>query len=528
MWGNRISRENELMSQAGASGPARGDWAVLIGLSVGALAFHLLVNAFGGYGIFRDEYYYIACSKRLAAGYVDQPPLAMFLLAASRAVFGVSQFGIRVLPALAHALTVLLAGLIARNLGGRRTAVMLTCVAVSLTPLIAGHTNIFQMNAFAHLLWALAVYLVVLIVEKSRPGLWILLGIVMGLGLLNKLDFLWFGAGLAAGLLLTDLRRHLRTPWPYAAAGIALLVFSPFIIWNITHDFAHIEFIRNATAGKYSGLTRLDFLAGQVEEMNPFNMLLGVPGLFFLLFNREGRRYRVLGIIYVAALAILLANPHSKSEYLGPAYMMLFAAGGVAVERWAGRGKRGWAAPAVAALSVISSLLILPFAVPVLPVEAFIKYSAALGVKPATAERKKLSELPQFYADMFGWEALAKDVSAVYLSLPETERASAVVFAGNYGEAASLEYYSGKYALPRVLSTHNSYWFWGYPKEGFRAAIVLGGREEDHRKSCDEVTRVAVHTCRYCMPYENNMPIFVCRGLRVSPADIWKSQKSFK
>jgi hypothetical protein len=208
--------------------------------------------------------------------------------------------------------------------------------------------------------------------------------------------------------------------------------------------------------------------------------------------------------------------------------MMLFAAGGVAVERWAGRGKRGWAAPAVAALSVISSLLILPFAVPVLPVEAFIKYSAALGVKPATAERKKLSELPQFYADMFGWEALAKDVSAVYLSLPETERASAVVFAGNYGEAASLEYYSGKYALPRVLSTHNSYWFWGYPKEGFRAAIVLGGREEDHRKSCDEVTRVAVHTCRYCMPYENNMPIFVCRGLRVSPADIWKSQKSFK
>ncbi|MGZ7046208.1 MAG: glycosyltransferase, partial [Candidatus Aminicenantales bacterium] len=135
--------------------------------------------------------------------------------------------------------------------------------------------------------------------------------------------------------------------------------------------------------------------------------------------------------------------------------------------------------------------------------------------------------LPQYYADMFGWEGLAKDVSAVYLALPEAERASAVVFARNYGEAASLEYYSGKYALPRVICTHNSYWLWGYPKEGLKTVIALRGKEEDHRKSCDEVTLAAVHTCRYCMPYENDMPIFVCRGLRVSPAVIWKSQKSF-
>ena len=522
-----LLQEDTLMPGAEQPIPRRNDLPLILGFAFAALAFHLLVNAFGGYGIFRDEYYYIACSKRLAAGYVDQPPLAMFLMAAGRALFGASQFGIRVLPALAHAATIVMGGLIARKFGGRRTAAILTCVAVSLTPIIVGHTDIFQMNAFAHLLWALAVYLVVLIVEKSRPDLWVLLGIVMGLGLLNKLDFLWFGAGLAAGLLLTDLRKHLRTPWPYAAAGIALLVFSPFIIWNITHDFAHIEFIRNATAGKYSGLTRLDFLAGQVKEINPFNMLLWVPGLFFLFFNREGRRFRVLGIIYVTALAILLANSHSKSEYLGPAYMMLFAAGGVAVERWAGRGKRGWAAPAIATLSVLSSLLILPFAVPVLPVGTFIKYSAAVGIKPSTSERKKLSELPQYYADMFGWEGLAKDVSAVYLALPESERPSTVVLAVNYGEAGALEYYAAKYPLPRVISTHNSFWLWGYPKEGLGTVIVLHGKEEDHRKSCDEVTLVAVHTCRYCMPYENDMPIFVCRGLRVPMAAIWKSKKTF-
>ena len=505
----------------------RGGLAVILGFAFAALAFHLLVNAFGGYGIFRDEFYYIACSKRLAAGYVDQPPLAMVLLAASRAVFGVSQLGLRILPAVAHALTVLFGGLITRRLGGRRTGVALACLAVFLAPIIIGHAGIFQMNAFAELLWAVAAYLLVLIVDRSRPGLWIALGIVMGLGLLNKIDFLWFGVGLAAGLLLTDLRKHLATPWPYAAVGIALVVFSPFVVWNITHDFAHLEFIRNATSGKYSGLTRLDFLAGQALLLNPVNMLLWVPGLLFLLLGREGRRYRVLGIIYLAAFAILLANPHTKAEYLGPAYTMLFAAGGVAVERWAGRGRRSWAVASLAVLSATTSLMILPFAVPVLPVGTFIKYQAALGAKPSTAENKRLSELPQYFADMFGWEGLARDVSAVYLALPEAGRSSTVVLAMNYGEAGALEYYAAKYPLPRVISTHNSYWFWGYPKEGFRTVIVLRGRIEDHRKSCDQVTLAAVHTCRYCMPYENDMPIYVCRGLRVSPAEIWQREKNF-
>jgi hypothetical protein len=171
--------------------------------------------------------------------------------------------------------------------------------------------------------------------------------------------------------------------------------------------------------------------------------------------------------------------------------------------------------------------MILPFAVPVLPVGTFIKYQAALGAKPSTAENKRLSELPQYFADMFGWEGLAKDVSAVYLTLPEAERSSTVVLAGNYGEAGALEYYATKYPLPPVISTHNSYWFWGYPKEGFRTVIVLRGRIEDHRKSCDQVTLAAVHTCQYCMPYENDMPIYVCRGLRVSPAEIWQREKNF-
>jgi hypothetical protein len=272
----------------------------------------------------------------------------------------------------------------------------------------------------------------------------------------------------------------------------------------------------------------LDFLSGQALNLNPVNMLIWVPGLFYLLFSRWGRRYRALGIIYAAAFVVLLVNPHSKAEYLGPAYTMLFAGGGVAIERWAARGRRGWAVVSIAVLSALTSLIMLPFAVPVLPVETFIKYQSASGMKPSTAEGLRLSELPQFYADMFGWEGLARDVSAVYQSLSEAERTSTVVLARNYGEAGALEYYASKYPLPRVICTHNNYWIWGYPEDGFWTVVVLRGAEEDYKKSCDEVTLAAVHTCRYCMPYENDMPIYICRGLRVSMAEIWKREKHFQ
>ncbi len=501
-------------------------FAVILGLSLFTLALHLAVNAFGGYGIFRDEYYYIACSKRLAAGYVDQPPLSMFLLALSRTLFGVSQFALRIFPAIAHAGTVLLAGIIARRLGGRRTAITLACLATALAPIFLGMASIYSMNAFAFPLWGLSFYLVIRIIENSRPKFWLLLGVVMGLGLMNKVDFLWFGLGLALALILTSQRRHLATPWPYAAAGIALALFSPFILWNAAHGFPHLEFIRNATAGKYSGLSRLDFVAGQAVLMNPVSLALWIPGLYFLFFGKEGKRWRSLGVIFATAFLVLLANAHSKAEYLAPAYIILFAAGGVALENWASRPRRRWAVSVGTAAFLVSTVVFLPMFLPVLPVQSYVRYAAAIGAKPSTSESKQLSELPQYYADMFGWEELARDVSAVYLSLPESERASTVVFARNYGEAASIEYWAAKYPEPRVISTHNNYWFWGYPKD-IRTVIVLGGNEDEARRTCGDVTLATTHTCRYCMPYENNLPIFVCRGLRVPPAEIWSGKKDF-
>jgi hypothetical protein len=382
------------------------------------------------------------------------------------------------------------------------------------------------MNSLDIFFWLLAGYLLLRVVEHSTTGRWLVLGLVLGLGLLNKTSVLWLGAGVAACLLLTGLRAQLKTLGPWLAGATALILFSPFVLWNLANGLPHLEFMRNATAEKYSSLTRVRFLVDQVFSMGPPVVLLAFLGLAWYLFSKDGRRFRVLGIVFVTTFAILFLNPHTKSEYLAAAYPLLFAGGGVVLERWGQR--RGRAVPVIAGVLLVAfGLLSTPFALPMLPVETYVRYSRALGVQPSTTEDKKLAELPQFFADMHGWEELARDVSEAYLSVPEAERPTTVALVGNYGEAGALELYARKYPLPRVISTHNSYWFWGVGATPITTFIRVGGTLDDYRENYGDVAQVGVHTCRYCMPYENDLGIFVARKRRVPIEQAWRELHHF-
>lgn len=514
------------MSSSQSTPSQPGTTSLLLGLSALTLFIHLAVNAFGSYGIFRDELYYLACSHRLAVGFVDQPPLSIFLLAFNRLLLGDSLFALRFLPAVCHALTVFLAGLIARRLGGGRRAQALAALAALVAPIYLNMTY-YSMNSWVFVFWALGFYFLARLIEAETPRLWLALGVVTGLGLLNKIDFLWFGAGLALAVLLTPLRRSLKTPWPFVAGGLALAIFSPYIIWNLSHGLPHLEFIRNVTFSKYAGLTRLDFLMGQAILLNPLAIPLWLAGLFFLFFGKTGREHRALAIVWLVAFAILVGFGRSKPEYLAPGYTILFAAGATAFERASNHpGRRGLMAGTAAVLT-LSAAIIAPMAFPILPIKAYISYARFLDIQPVSAERKQLSDLPQFYADMFGWEELARDVSAVYLALPEDEKAATVVLAMNYGEAGALEYYAKRYPVPPVYCGHNNYWLWGPPRNEVRTVIILPGKEDDHRKGCEKVELMAVHHAVHAMPYENDIPIFLCRGLRRNIHEVWPSFKSY-
>jgi hypothetical protein len=497
----------------------------LLALPITKLVLHLLT--FRGYGIFRDELYYIMCGQRLDWGYVDHPPLSLLVLRVVQEMLGESLFVLRLVPALAGAAAVLLVGLMTRALGGGRYAQIVAMTAAVLAPIYLGLNHFYSMNALSILFWAVAGYLVVRIGKHDHPRLWIILGIVLGLGLLNKLSVLWLGFGLAVGIILTPLRRKLLTPWPWVAAGLALLLLSPHLIWQVAHDWPTVEFIRNATGLKMARVTPLDFLASQADMMNPVLSPIWLGGLVWLLAGKAGPERRALAWIYLAVLGLLLAMGSSRPGYLAPAYTWLLAAGGVATEALAERLTLPRLRWLVVAIVVLAGVALAPFALPVLPVPDYIDYARRMGVMPSTSERKELAELPQFYADMHGWQELADTIDGVYQQLSPADQQRACVYAGNYGEAGAIEVLGGEQGQPPVVSGHNNYWLWGPGGNSGEVMIIIGGERERIEELFASAEQVATVECGYCMPYENHQPVWVARDLKMPIAELWPQLKHF-
>ena len=499
------------------------------GFAALGLAIHFVVNARGGYGIFRDEYYYVACSEHLAAGYVDLPPLSAFVLALERALFGDSLFALRLFPALAGAMVVYLTGRLAARLGAGPGGVALASLACLCSPITLAFTGVYSMNAFDLAVWIVAAHLVVDVLAAPRARTWVLLGVLCGVGLLNKVSAAWLVLGVFVGLLATPARAQLARPMPYVAAAIALLLASPFVVWNATHDWAHLEFIRGASEGKYSGLSVWTFLTGQIELQHPLNAPVWLAGLWFLMVAQRGAAFRPLGWIVLTTSLVLVLNGHSKSEYLSVAFPLLYAAGGAAADlvgaRWFARIVR----PVHAALLAVTTVLIAPLVLPILPVDAFIAWSARLGVEPSTNEGKVLSRLPQFYADMFGWEAQVDAVARASSRLDALERADCAIYASNYGRCAAIDFLGDARGLPDSIGGHNNYWIWGPREYTGRTMLVLAadlGERADWFESVEIVEQVPPDP--HAMPYESGLKVFLCRGLKRPLAEVWPELRHYE
>jgi len=492
-----------------------------------ALAFLVHLPALGRYGWFRDELYYVACSHHLAWGYVDHPPLSIAVLALWRFLVGDGLAVMRLVPALAHALTVLIVGRIARDLGGGRFALALACLAATLAPGFLSTASVYSMNALDLLFWTLAGWALVRALGGAGPAAWMGLGLALGLGLLNKISVLWLGAGLGAGLLLTSQRRWLTTPWPWLAGALALALSVPHALWQIEHGWPTLEFMRNATTEKMLRTNPVEFLGAQALMAGPVGAVVCLAGLAWCLFGRRGREWRVLGVAWLVVLAILLASPAARAGYLIASYGTLLAAGGVALERLSHGSARRRARPVLLVLVALLDLPLLPLALPVLPVGRFVAYANALHMQPRGEERTRPAELPQMYADMFGWEEMADRVGRAFRALPAGEQARCGVMARNYGEAGALDRFGARYGLPPALSGHNNYWLWGPRGYTGEVMIVLGGTREDLEQRFVSVTLADSLRCEHCMPYERGRHVWICRSLRRPLREIWPEMKAY-
>jgi hypothetical protein len=498
-----------------------GGIGVLLGLALADFVAHMLVS--NNYGYFRDELYYMEAGRHLAFGYVDFPPFIAVVAKVLDVLAGDALWAIHIVPALATALIVFVTGLMARELGGGRFAQFLAAIAslAAVTFLAVG--SLFSMDALDELWWVLASYVLILVLRRNDGRLWLLFGLITGVGLATKVTMLFFGFAVAVGLLVSPARGHIRTKWPWLGGAIALALLLPYLLWNAANGWPTLEFFANyeGSGGPF------EFLLGQVPGMNPLTLPLSFAGLWFYLLTREGRPYRALGwtfVILVVVLALLAAKPYT----LSPAYPALFAGGAIVFERFGGRARR-ILGPLYVALLLLSGALLAPLAMPILPPATFAStYGSLSGTTNAAAGQSEQGVFPQPLGDRFGWQTMTKTVAGAYEGLPARERSQACVFTSNYGEASALNFLGARYGLPPAISGHNTYFLWGPDGCTGKTMITVGVPREQIERGYAAVERAATITCRYCMPEENGVPVYVATKPKAPIGRLWPETKHYE
>lgn len=489
------------------------DISPLILLALGLLTLHMLTN--GQYGFHRDELALIDNARHLDWGFVDYPPLTPFVARVALEVFGPSLVSVRLFAALAASLTMLLAGLMTRELGGSRFAQIVAALAAAIAPIAFAGGALLTYSDFDYLWWVLIAHLMIRLLKSDNPRWWLGIGAAFGLGMLTKYTILVLAAGVAVGVVLTRARRYLLSPWLWAGVALALLIFLPNLIWQAQHDFISLDFLRFIHARDIRIGRTAEFLSEQfIFSTSPIALPLWVAGLVYYLFTLGGKRYRALGWMFVVPFALLFALK-GRSYYLAPAYPMLIAAGAVAWAKWlAGLSARrpglarGITLSALAVGAAGSAIVALPIA----PVNSGIWHFT--------------SRIHDLFVEQIGWPELVETVVSIYNSLPAEDQRQASILTGNYGEAGAINLYGPAYGLPEAISGVNSYWLRGYGDPPPQVLIAL----DWHPSSAFETCKLAGHvTNRYGVWNEetSHSAIYLCRRLRQPWPVFWENLKSF-
>jgi hypothetical protein len=488
-----------------------------------ALVLHLVGNPH--YGFFRDELYFIMCGFRPAWGYVDQPPLAPLLAAASQ-FFGSSLFLLRAIPALFSAGSIYVTCLLAKEMGGKTFAQVFAALVAFFCPVLMNFGMKVSPDMVGLLLWPLSALLLLRLVKGGKPRYWLLVGLTLGLSFQAKYSVVFFAFALFVGLLLTSHRKILLNPWCIAGAAIGIAVALPNILWQLHFDFPMLELLQNGQKGKNKILSPAEFVAAQLLITNPILASVWIVGLIHLLRNSLTR---FLGYAFLV-LMIEMIIMRGKHYYPANIYPVVIAAGGVAIEMWTiGLPKlRPW----IVGVATTAGLILVPYMMPILPVETFVRFNGVvasiLPLDAAKTENHADGILPQDWADMHGWPELAEKVAEAVRSLAPEERAKAVIVARNYGQAAAIEFFGRDYDLPLVVSGHNQYFLWGtHGKTGDVLIDVDGDCGEDIQLYSSS-TLATTFTHPYVMPYENNLTIRICRGINQPLAQVWPGLRYYR
>jgi hypothetical protein len=497
----------------------RGPWiaaAVTLGL-------HLAGNAHDGF--FRDELYFIICGFAPQWGYVDQPPVVPLLDALTQ-LGGHSLFLLRLVPALCAAAGAFAMVSLVIEFGGGAFAQTIATIAYLGAPVLIAFGARATPDSIGLALWPLIALWLVRRVRGADPRWWLAVGAAAGIACESKYSVLFFLVALGIGLALTPERRIVRSGWALGGMALGTLIVLPNLIWQASHGFPMWELLEAGQHGKNVIVGPLLYLVLEAAITNFFLAPLWIIGVVWLLRTPA---QRFLGYAYLVLIVEMIAL-HGKHYYPADVYPIVIAAGAVPVAAWTAR--LPLLRPIVVAYAAVFAIVFLPVELPVLGPDAYAAYQTAvlyrLSPLPHGALRTEAGGEPAIgsdYADMLGWPEFTAAVRHAYDALPPAERARTVIFAVNYGDASALRFFDPQ--LP-VISGHNQYWLWGYGSANAPDILELGGScWHDDRYFRHEASVATYVTAQPVMPYENNVTIRKCSGLRVPMRTLWQNSKSY-
>lgn len=492
------------------------DTKILWVLGFALFLLHMLTNH--QYGFHQDELVVLDNANNLDWGFVEYPPLTPFLARIELTLFGLSLVSARTFAALAHSIVLVLTGLMARELGGRRVTQIVAALAAAIAPIALIQGALIQYVTFDFLWSVLIAYLVIRLLKSEDPRWWIPIGAVIGLGMMTKYTMVMFVAGLVGGILLTDARRYLKRPWLWGGVALSLLIFLPNLIWQIQHKFISLEFLssihaRDVQIGRAEGYLIEQF----VFCSNPFAIPLWISGLIYYFRGEPGRRYRMIGWMYVIPFLIYLFT-QGRSYYLAPAYPMLIAAGAVVWQGWVDR------------LSAAKARLAHSLTWTAIVTGAVISAALALPVAPINSALWNItSEVHDTFTEQIGWPEFIQTVAGIYDNLPEEEKAQAGILAAENDEAAALNLYGPDYSLPETISGCDTFWLRGYGDPPPETLIIVGYSQAEVTSAFEQCELAGTITNRYGIENDLRAPstIFVCRGPRWPWPELWNRAKRY-
>ena len=489
----------------------RSDLGVLVLIAAARVILHTATN--GQYGFHRDELQTLDDARHLDWGFVVYPPITPLIGRLELLMFGTSLAGFRVFAAIAVSTVMVLAGLIAKELGGPRHIQLLAASAVGIAPFSLVQGAVFQYVSFDYLWGVSATYFLVRLAKSGDSRWWLAIGAMLGLGMETRYTMGFLALGIVGAVLLTPARRFFLSGWLWAGVGVSLLIFLPNIIWQFRHDLISLDFLkhlheRDLRQGRYQGFYREQLLAC----VNVVTALLAVRGLWFYLFREEGRPYRVLGWTFVVTFA-LFAIAGARSYYTAPLYPMLVASGSVLLGIWLTNARRSVARTVYGVqwgLITLSTVFFVLLVIPVAPIGSHIW--------------KITSKVHDQFREEIGWPELANSVARVYFSLAPEERARTGILTGNYGEGGAVNLLGPQLGLPHAMSLTNSFWYRGYDPRQPQTVILTGFDLDEARKLFETCNVVEKNTNPYGVVNEESRDhpdILLCRNLRMPWPEYW-------